>query len=108
METQLAQLRVPGFSPIQAPPSIPTGGAGTLGQIITVALSVLTVGAIIISIGVIIWGAFAWITSQGDKQKLEKARKTIMYAIAGLIITFLSLFILRFVSDILGTGLYTP
>lgn len=101
-------LSIPGFGTIEPPPTVPRGGAETLGNILSVAFSVLIVAAIIITIGFVAWGALNWITSGGEKQKVEKARKTITYAIVGMIISILSFVILRFVSDILGTGIYKP
>jgi hypothetical protein len=46
-----------------------------------------------------ITGAFSWITSGGDKGKLENARNRITQAVVGMIILVGSFVILGFISD---------
>lgn len=99
-------LSIPGYGDIQPPSSVPRGGAETLGQIISVALNTLIVGGILAAVLFVAYGALLWITSGGDKQKIDKARKTIIYAIIGIVVTTLSFVIFKFVVDLLGTGLY--
>jgi NADH:ubiquinone oxidoreductase subunit 6 (subunit J) len=60
--------------------------------------SVIGIGAIIVLV-FFIWGAIEWITSGGDKGKLENARNKITQAIVGLIILVGSFVILGFISD---------
>lgn len=64
-----------------------------LGQIIVFFFIV----AIIFALGYLIWGGIKWITSGGDKTSVETARNHIVAAIIGLIIVFLSYFILNLI-----------
>lgn len=48
------------------------------------------------------WGAFSWITSGGDKGKVEEARNRITAAIIGLTILFASFALVAFVFPMLG------
>lgn len=98
----LAQIKVTGYDPIEPPPGIPKGGAETLGNILSVAFGVLSVGGILLALFFIVWGGLSWIMSRGDKQKLDSARKTIIWALAGLVIITLSFVMIRFASDLLG------
>lgn len=73
-------------------------------SIIGLVLSLLILAAIILSLLFLIWGGFDWITSGGDKQKLQSARHKIVFAIIGLIIVFLAFFVVNVVSNLFGLG----
>ncbi len=49
-----------------------------------------------------VWGAFDWIVSGGDKEKVAGARKKITNSIIGLVLLALSYFIVGLVGDIVG------
>ena len=75
------------------------GGFGSwLGNILAV---IMTVGAIA-CFGFILFGAIEWITSAGDKSKLENARNKITNAVIGLIILAASLAIFNLIAKFLG------
>ena len=62
--------------------------------------------AVLVALGFLIWGGFKWLTSGGDKEGVENARNTIIAAIVGLIIIFLSYVILNLVLTFLtGQGI---
>lgn len=50
----------------------------------------------------LIIGGFKYLTSGGDSKAAESARKTITYAILGLVLILLSWFILRFIETFTG------
>lgn len=80
------------FGKIQPPDALkgligkdPTGAGGIstfLSQLIALIYSV----AAIVLIFMLLWGAFQWMTSGGDKEKIEAARNRIIHAIIGLIL----------------------
>jgi len=48
------------------------------------------------------WGAFLYITSQGNPDQLQKAKETIVSAIGGLLFIIFAVFLLRLIGfDIL-------
>lgn len=49
-----------------------------------------------------IWGAFDWIVSGGDKEKVSGARKKMTNAIIGLVLLSLSYFIVSLVGEVVG------
>lgn len=51
-------------------------------------LNILLGSAGIISFVFLLWGGIQWITSGGDKEAIEKARRKILYALTGLAIIF--------------------
>ncbi len=76
----------------------------TFSQIITFAF----VFAIIIALAFLIWGGVKWITSGGEKTGVDEARNHVVAAVVGLIIVFLSYFILNLVVFFFtGKGLNT-
>lgn len=83
---------------------IPSGGYLTLSNAISVFLSLLIIAAILLSLLFLILGGFDWITSGGDKQKLQSARHKIVFAIIGLVIVFLAFFVVNVVSNLFGLG----
>lgn len=74
--------------------------ATLIGNFITILLII----AAVIAIFFLIWGGIKWITSSGDKTKVESARNTIISSIVGLIIAFLAYFIISLVLSIFGVG----
>lgn len=75
-----------------------------LGQVVSTLVGFLVVVAVLAALIYIILGAFQWITSGGDKTKVESARNHIIAAIVGLVIIALSFVILNVVTNLLGIG----
>lgn len=72
-------------------------GAGDFGETLGNILNFVFIVAIVAALGWLIYGAFKWILSGGDKTAVEEARNHITAAIVGLVIVFLSYFVLNFV-----------
>lgn len=90
----LLSLSING-TPIQAPSGIPTEGlSGKGGKIIGWGITLLLIFAVILALAFLMYGGFMWVTSRGDKEKLSSARRTIIYAVVGLLICFLSFFLI--------------
>lgn len=69
--------------------------------------NVLTIGfiiAILIALAFLIFGGIKWITSGGDKAGVEEARNMIVAALVGLVVTFLSYFIINILLQFFGLG----
>lgn len=63
------------------------------GQVITFAFIL----AIMIALAFLIWGGIKWVTSGGEKAGVEEARNHVIAAVVGLIIVFLSYFIINLI-----------
>lgn len=72
------------------------------GTVIGNAILTVFIIATIIALFFLIWGGVKWIVSGGDKAKVDAARSTIIAALVGLVITFLSYFILQVVLGMFG------
>lgn len=75
-----------------------------IGAIISFAVAFIIVIAFLAALIFIVIGAFQWITSGGDKQKVADARNHIIAAIIGLIVIALSFIIVNVVITALGLG----
>lgn len=74
--------------------NLTTGEFGKrFGDLITFAFVI----AIVIALAFLIWGGVKWITSGGEKTGVEEARNHVVAAVIGLIIVFLSFFILNLI-----------
>lgn len=89
----------------------PPGSFGTLcnssvnvNSIVRSGIQILFIIAVIAATIFLIWGGIKWITSGGDKAKVEEARNTIIGAVIGLIVTFAAYFILNIVATMFGLG----
>ena len=80
------------------------GVDGVFTRITSIALYII--GAI--SVIMLIWGGLRYILSGGDGKKITDAKNTILYAILGLAIAFLSYAIIRFVLNAIGAPMYDP
>jgi hypothetical protein len=56
----------------------------------------------LIALVLIIYSGVRYITSRGDEQKLADAKRTLTWALIGLVIIFLSFFIVGLISKITG------
>lgn len=70
-----------------------SGPQGLLGRVTN--LLALVTG--IVAVGMIIYSGFTFITAAGDSGKIEQARKTIIYAVIGLVVIVAARGIILFV-----------
>ncbi len=84
-----------------------TAGAQDITKLIGTAINFIFVLAVVIALFYLIWGGVKWLMSQGDKSAVDGARQHIIAALVGLIIIFLSYFILNFVLSFFGINSLT-
>lgn len=100
-------LADPGI-PIQIAPPANFGitpSEGAVQQVVANALRLLFIVATIAVLIYLIWGAFQWITSGGDKEAVGNARKRITAALVGLAILALSFLIVFVVGRIVNINI---
>ena len=98
-------LAIPAYTyaqPINIVPNI--APQPSIANVIRAVINILFVVAAVIAIIFLIWGGIKWILSGGDKAGVESARNTIIAAIVGLVIVFLTFFVLTLVFTFLGFG----
>lgn len=108
--TILGSSVVPFLWPInvfaQTPPSIlitpPEKGFKTLGNFVTNTLTFAFAIAVLVVLVMLIWGAFEWITSGGDKEAVGHARNRIINALIGLAVLAIAFALARVVGQFIG------
>lgn len=75
------------------------GLTGLIGKVISLFSVVIGVAAVI----AVLYGAFRYITSAGDAQKVNTAKNTIIYALIGIVVAVSAQIIVRFVAGKAGS-----
>jgi len=79
--------------------------AARFGPLIGSLIQLIFVVAIIVALLYLIYGGFRWLVSSGDKAQVAAAREHLVAAVIGLVIIFLSYFILNLILGFfLGPG----
>lgn len=97
------------FGQIEPPQAIQNFGFGEAGinkflsNLVTLIFSL----AAVVLIFMILWGAFDWITSEGDKEKLERARNKLINAIIGILLFAAAFAIIRVLGQFTGFTFFT-
>lgn len=68
-----------------------------VNNIVALIINILSWLVGVISVIMVIWGGFKYITSGGDSNKVTSAKNTILYALIGLVIVVLAQVIVIFV-----------
>src|SRR3972149_9702258 len=71
-------------------------------------INALIVIAGIVSVFMIVWAGYKFVMSEGDPEKISMARKTLIYAIVGLIFIFLSFVFLNIIAEFTGVSQLAP
>lgn len=98
-------------TPIPVPSGIQhlSGGLDPTGQnIIRLGVNVLLLASLLISLFFLLVAAVKWITSEGDKQKLQNARNGLYYSIIGLVISFFAFLLINIIGGFLHVNLLGP
>lgn len=101
------------FGTIQVPDALknwlgadPTGAAG-IGKFLSNLIALIYTVAIIVLIFMLLWGAFEWLTSGGDKEKLSSAQKRIISAIIGIVLFAVAFAIIQVLGQFTGFTFFT-
>lgn len=101
-------LSIPGFGKIDSglPTGVPTGGLFGTGQnALWVGIELFLLGAVLLSLYQIIRGGMNITSSGGDKQKFQNGRERLRYGIIGLIVIFMSFFLVNLIGKLFGINL---
>lgn len=95
------------FGKISPPPGISSSMASDpvagLGKFIGTVVNLVIVASGLFMLIYLLWGAFDWIASGGEKEKVEKAQQKITNALIGIVLVFVVLTIFGvFTGEILG------
>lgn len=75
-----------------------TGGVqSSLDSWVSDLIKIIVGLAALVCVGVLIFSGYMYITAAGDETKVEKAGKSLTYAIVGLVICFIAVILVEFV-----------
>ena len=80
----------------------PAQGFTSIGDFITKVLTFSFVIAVLLVLVMLVWGAFEWISSGGDKEAVGKARNRIINALIGLAVLAVAFALARLAATFLG------
>lgn len=83
----------------------PKEGYSNLGDFVTNVMTFAFTIAVLVVLVMLIWGAFEWITSGGDKEAVGKARNRIINALIGLAVLAVAFALARVGAQFLGIDL---
>lgn len=86
---------------VEIPNPLGDGGKDIPTLINTIAVWLLGIGSTIAVI-IVIWAAFLFMTSGGNAERVTMARKTLWYAIIGLVVLLLATGVTEFIKNVLS------
>lgn len=97
-------LQLPGFAKTALDNPVPSlkPEFNDLASLLSPFFEIALFAAAFMAFFYLVWGAFAYIMAQGQKENLAKARARITWAIIGLMVVLMAYFITTFVSEIFG------
>jgi len=94
------------FGGISPPPAMNVGGDNPvqgLGKFIGFGIQMFILVAGLFMLVYLLWGAFDWISSSGEKEKITKAQNKITNALIGILLVFVVLTVFNLLAgNILG------
>jgi hypothetical protein len=82
-------------------------GAAQLSSFLTTIIQLIYVAAALAFLFMIVIGAFQWIISGGDKEKVANAQKRITHAIIGIVLLALAFVVIGIIGKITGFQFFT-
>lgn len=73
-----------------------------LGNFISLLITILLIGGVIVFLFMLLMGGIQWMTSSGDKAGVEAARGRIIHALIGLLILFSAWAIILLIENFFG------
>jgi hypothetical protein len=89
--------------PVADPGNVGGGRDGIVSLIIQAA-QFLTFIFAAVAVLFLVWGGVQFVISNGDDKKVESGKKTILYAVIGLIVSIVAFSIVGIISRLLTTG----
>ena len=97
------------ITPPPGPGRLSTNPMDAFGMLLAIGIRLFITVAVLFVLLYLLWGAFDWIVSGGEKERIAKAQRKMTHAILGLIILIGSIGLwLVITSDVVGIVKSTP
>lgn len=83
----------------------PDAGFGDIGNFVTNILTLAFGVGLLMVLVMLVWGAFDWITSGGDKEAVGKARSKIINALIGIAVLAVAYALAKLAADFVGINI---
>lgn len=93
------------FPPAELQPFIVKGGgtgAGAINLFLDNLVILIYIIAAVVFVFMILWGAFEWVLSGGDKEKLQNAQRRLTHAFIGIILFAIAFALLALIGTFTG------
>lgn len=89
---------------VAAPSQVAAIGSGSegIGNFVGNLIGIVYTVAAIVFLFMMIWGAFQWMTSGGEKEGIAAARKRLTYAIIGILLLAVTFFLAGIIGRLTG------
>ncbi|OGK14284.1 hypothetical protein A3C98_04695 [Candidatus Roizmanbacteria bacterium RIFCSPHIGHO2_02_FULL_37_15] len=87
------------------PTQNPLAKFANIASLMNIFLPILIIGAAFLLLVMLLSGGFIMLTAGGSPEKMEKAKKTMTFAILGLIIVILSFIFVKLISSIFNISI---
>ena len=77
-------------------------GVGSISELILKIINFLIILAIPFAVLMLVWAGFQFATAQGSEEKLTKAKKNLLWTVAGIAVILASQAIVSYITEILG------
>jgi hypothetical protein len=105
MQSLLAQ-QAP--TPIINPTTFPAARFSSFGSLLNIFIPLLSMGAALIFLVMLLWGAYTILTAGGNAENVKKAQKMVTTSIIGLIIVISAYLIVKLVAFVLQVDNQIP
>lgn len=82
-------------------------GAGFIARLVSMLITLALIAGAVAFVFVLLLGAISWITSGGDKAKVETARARVATGIVGLVVLLATWAIIRLIQQIFNINILT-
>ena len=82
-------------------------GTGGISQFLSNFVVLIYVAATIVLVFMLLWGAWDWMSSEGDKEKLSSAQKKIINAFIGILLFAVAFAVIRILGAFTGFTFFT-
>lgn len=79
----------------------PIAELDSIGKLVNLIIPLMMIGGGLACLSMLLLGAYKYLTSEGNAEKLSKAQSTIIYAILGLILIVASFVITKIIGAVL-------
>lgn len=88
------------------PTSFPAARIATIGTLLNVIIPLITIGASLMFLFMMIRAAFTWLTSGGKPENLAKAQKMFIWAIVGFVVVLAAFALTKLIGMIFNVNTY--